>query len=402
MDQPDRTHVQQLPGELADKSMAAIAPHLRHTPEVSIEIADALTAAGRALAETTGRDESLRLVRQMRGSRRSLVVRAVADSVGQVIVRAFEPGDRPPEAWAREVSALRTLASVAYVPVPRLLASGSQPPVTVLEDLGDGESLADTLLGADRTRAEQHLYEWVDALADLHRTTVGVGTELARDVGRLTGEPPGSSIDALHDCVRVMRGVVDIPVGFETEIERLGSMLTVDTHAVLTPTDACPDNNIRTPNGVRLIDFEFAEYRHIAWDAASLRVPFPSCWCSWAIPAEVLDRALARYRRRLAPVLPYIESPAFDCALEAATLAWALVSAQWFLRMALADDPPVSEGGISAPPRRALVHDRMSRAAAQSADEYPAINRLCCSLLDRLRTRWPAAELTLEMAPAFR
>lgn len=369
---------------------------------MSIELADALVAAGRALDAATGRSESLRLVRQMRGSNRSLVLRAVGDHVGQVIVRAYGAADRPPEAWAREVEALRTLAPVADLPVPRLLASGAQPPVTVLEDLGDGESLADALLGADPARAEHHLYQWVDAIADLHSAALGLGADLAAEVAELTGHRPSGTVDALRDVAKGVRDVVEIPVGFGTEIDALSSTLAVDRYAVLTPTDACPDNNILTPDGVRLIDFEFAEYRHIAWDAAYLTVPFPSCWCSWAIPAEVLGRALSRYRRRLAPTLPYVGTQAFDQALGAATLGWTLITAQWFMPAALTDDPPISEDSVVAPTRRALLYDRMTRAAAQSANQFPAINQLARSILDKLHAKWPAAELMLQPAPAFR
>ena len=40
---------------------------------------------------------------------------------------------------------------------------------------------------------------------------------------------------------------------------------------------------------VVLVDFEGAEWRHVAWDVAYLRVPWPTCWCSWRMPDAVAE-----------------------------------------------------------------------------------------------------------------
>jgi hypothetical protein len=40
----------------------------------------------------------------------------------------------------------------------------------------------------------------------------------------------------------------------------------------LTPTDACPDNNIETTDGLVLVDFESAAVRPVVWDLADLLV----------------------------------------------------------------------------------------------------------------------------------
>ena len=61
----------------------------------------------------------------------------------------------------------------------------------------------------------------------------------------------------------------------------------------LTPGDTCPDNNVLTEAGVVLFDFEAAAIRHLAWDAAYLRVPWPSCWCAWRLPEDVARRPVA-------------------------------------------------------------------------------------------------------------
>ena len=123
----------------------------------------------------------------------------------------------------------------------------------------------------------------------------------------------------------------------------------------LTPGDACPDNNVRTPGGYVLIDFEWAEFRPVAWDAAYLRVPWPTCWCSWALPGEAVERALDRWRTAIGP-LP----PDFDTELDRATLAWAFLSTALFLPRILAGSDHVQNA--AGPLRRAFLHHRLSTA----------------------------------------
>ena len=52
---------------------------------------------------------------------------------------------------------------------------------------------------------------------------------------------------------------------------------------VLSAGDMCPDNNLVIDGRVVMIDLEFATIRHLAWDVANLRVPWPSCWCVWTL-----------------------------------------------------------------------------------------------------------------------
>ena len=60
------------------------------------------------------------------------------------------------------------------------------------------------------------------------------------------------------------------------------------------PADACPDNVLVTPDGLRLLDFEGAARYHALFDAGSLALPFPSCWCHDAFAEELRQRAARR------------------------------------------------------------------------------------------------------------
>ena len=99
----------------------------------------------------------------------------------------------------------------------------------------------------------------------------------------------------LDDAARVLDGHcaalgVPIPTGALDELRELRHVLGSDGTAALTPADTCPDNNVLVGDRVVLIDFEGAQWRHVAWDVAYLFVPWPSCWCAWSIPDELAAR----------------------------------------------------------------------------------------------------------------
>lgn len=155
----------------------------------------------------------------------------------------------------------------------------------------------------------------------------------------------------------------------------------------MTPGDTCPDNTVRTGAGWALLDFEGAEFRPLAWEAAYLRVPFPTCWCSWALPPAAAERALSRWRAEL-------DLPAgFDAEVDRATVAWTLVSTGWFLPRILSGSDTTE--GPPTPTRRALLQHRLTTA--------PATRPLADLAAE------PAAAITrtygdspLALAPAFR
>ena len=155
---------------------------------------------------------------------------------------------------------------------------------------------------------------WVDTLATLHlAATDAVLDDYARRLASRSRDTATHRVpEALAyaaDRLVSLGEAVDLPPSPELLeiLTDLPSRLT-PTAPVLTPGDACPDNNLLTADGALLIDFEFAEVRHPAWDVAYLRVPWPTCWCSWRLPTAVADRAVARYVERVAPSVPYVGS----------------------------------------------------------------------------------------------
>lgn len=339
----------------------------------------------------------LEVLDQLGGSTRSRV-RRVRDDHGTMIVKEFvSSGD----GWTRETAALSVLPAAA--PAPHLVTAGAVPPVVVMSDAGTGTSVADALLGPDPVTAADAVVAWAEAIAGLHLATAGLRDAFRDALAARAGDlpvPESTVPDELDAAARVIDRCcaelgVDVPAHALDELRGLDSRLGCGP-AALTPADACPDNNVSTGDGLVLIDFESAQWRRVAWDLAYLAVPWPTCWCSWRIPAGVAARAIEAYRARVAS--PYVDAPEFDADIAVAAVGWAFVSTSWFLREALLDDPPMGGPEKPTPTRRAMILHRLGRVRGSAGP--PALAELADRLHATLTARWGA--IPLPYAPAFR
>jgi hypothetical protein len=361
---------------------------------------------------------SLYEVEVLGGSPRSHVVRARTEGGSglppTVIVKAhLEMTTYAAE--VREPASLGLLTAAGSALAPRLLAVADLPPLVVLEDLGAGlPNLADALMGADAARAETLVLAWADAIARLHTTTSGWGDDLSTafttTAGRLgrdtppTDDMPGA-LAAAADTLAGQLGSLGVePTAEALDLARHLDELFGGTLAcrALTPSDACPDNNLVTDRGMVLLDFEGAQVRHVAWDAAYLTVPWPSCWCSWALPDELAQRALARWRSGVATVDPHMASTGFAGDLAVAAAGWAVISTAWFLERAVHDAAGKVPQVVDAPDpdRRAVLLRRLSLVAATADDRLTPLCDLAREIHDAALESW--GESPLALAPAFR
>ncbi len=302
--------------------------------------------------------------------------------------------------YARECSALEVLTGTGTV--PDLVAHDDARRLIVMEDLGTGGHLADALLGAAPSLARRRLLGWVDALARLHtaatpertaafeRAVVRRGATARADLEEQPGTAaeryaetlPGLGIDGLDDVIAALRSVPG----------RLSGQL------VISPGDVCPDNNVDTGGRLQLLDLEGAQLLHPAWDLAYLSVPWPSCWCSWALPEDLADAAVERYAQATGA------GPGFREELALATLVWSVVSPGWLLPRAL---EPVDDLGRHAddrpevPARRAMVMHRLARAAATTSPPgLEALPEFAGRLHVALERRW--GDVRLPLGPVWR
>ncbi|WP_375478279.1 hypothetical protein [uncultured Jatrophihabitans sp.] len=339
------------------------------------------------------------------GGERSTVarVRALAADGAEstLIVKAFRSAG---ESWVRETAALSVLP--AELGAPRLVAADGAPPVAVMTDLGAGASLARLLLGADPDAAAVAVRRWAEGVAAVHCATRGLRAEFRAALDERAGDLPvhDTRIGAdVEDAVRLLDAAcgrlgVAVPSGAFDELRELTHRLGSAGAAAITPADACPDDTASVGERLVLLDYENAQWRHVSWDVAYLRVPWPTCWCSWRLPDSVADAAVDAYRAAAAATFPEVGAESFGRDVEAATVGWSLMSATLMLGTALDGEPAPAGRLVHAPTRRAAITHRL--AGASESGELPAAAELARRLGAELRAQW--GDVPLDLAPAFR
>lgn len=324
------------------------------------------------------------------GSNRTLVVRAT-DGERTVVVKRYLDPDA--ESRHREPAGLVVMAGSGS---PRVLAEDPGVPLVVMEDLGSGQHLAARLLGPDRAAGERGLLDWAEALGAFHRLggerAPAFEAEVARrDASIVVDFLPGHLDESacewpqLADRLGVQPGpfdvLRDIPQRWRREVRSI------------SPNDTCPDNCIETPTGTALLDLEHATVRHVALDAAYLVAPWPTCWCTWGIPADLAERALTTWAD--AAGLALDDDLRHDIDLAAA--AWHWMTVGWFAP-GLFEEPAPARPGKPTP----LRQDRLVRSlrAASRSRALPELAPTAAALADAVEARWPVGPVL--DAPAFR
>ena len=296
-----------------------------------------LDVAERALGEVAGAPVRLRVLAELRADR---VVRCSVEGIDRasVVVKAAEHGEdayRGITTIHNEQAALTMLGRRAPGMAPELLAAVPELGVLVLEDLGDGDSLASLLLGNDPDAARDAALRSAAALGALHAATIGHAAEHAEVRGALSASDPTLDRVTLRDLdLRALVGLLpglltehDLPRQDQVAVDEIEQVLTELTDPgdflALSSGDPCPDNQRNGSDGVRFFDFEAAGYRHALVDAAHLSVPFPNCWCWRALPAEVAGEMQSAYRGSLAVACAAArDTTEFEHALARTTAAW--------------------------------------------------------------------------------
>ncbi|PKW19111.1 phosphotransferase family protein [Saccharopolyspora spinosa] len=393
-------------------------------PEVrvpaSAEATDTVGTAEAVLSKRTGAPVRLADAEDLGGSDRSVVMRVrIAASPFElprtVVVKHY--GECPVEArsdpFAHEAASCQlTTALPPEARVgPELIAHDAAERLLVLEDLGRGSTLADVLFADDPRVAERALLAWARALGRLHCTTAGCEADFDALMRRLGAK---SWTDPVADDI--VRSVGELPellsqtLGVDTPplmVERLtaaAELLESSRYRAFSPSDICPDNSLVTgSSGVRFLDFEWGCVRDVAMDAAYLQYPFPSSWCSYALPANLAESMLSTWRSEIVEVWPELDDDAVLMPrLFNAQLLWVWVSTWWFLPRTGETDRPIDLHMPSPRRSTALVdrwrHLRSDADRADMADVAEFADRVVDALVDR----FGAGALHLQPYPAFR
>jgi hypothetical protein len=394
--------------------IAADPPDLDQTPGPAVD--EAVAAAEAVLRRRYGAKIQLAEPEDLGGSKMSTVVRvrvaATPFSLPRTLVVKRYEAATPTESFVREAVSyqLFTALTAEERMCPELYAHDSAAGVIVIEDLGRAPTLADKLLGDDARSAERALLSWARSLGRLHATTAGREADFDALMRRLSaarvkGDPLAvkgpAAIERLPQLLEDALGV-QTPAHVFERAERTRWLLATSRHRAFSPSDLCPDNNLITSRGVRFLDFEGGCVRNIMLDAAYLRVPFPSCWCAFALPAGMTDAMFAAWRAEVRVMWPDLadDSVVLPRMLDA-QLFWVWASTFWFLPRPGEQDGPIDSHLPS--PRRSVALAARWRHLSEEARRAGAepIAEHANAVVDALSKKF-GPDLTLPMYPAFR
>jgi hypothetical protein len=293
---------------------------------------------------------------------------------------------------------------------PELIAHDNKLRLLVLEDLGRSSTLADRLLGNDARAAERALLGWARALGRLHTSTAGREadfTALMRRLGVPSWQDPvvpnvTTALAELPDLLQDVLGVRTV-AAFLEQARSAARLLGGTKYRAFSTSDVCPDNYVVTNRGGRFLDFEWGCVRDVCLDAAALRVPFPSCWCAFALPPGMTEAMLAAWRSEVATMWNDLDDDEVLLPrLLAAQLLWVCVSTCWLLPRVAKDDLPIA-AHLPSPRGSVALASRWQRlrvdAVAAGLDGVAADAE---AVVTALAARFGSDVLDLPLYPAFR
>jgi Ser/Thr protein kinase RdoA (MazF antagonist) len=281
-----------------------------------------------------------------------------------------------------ELAALEYLNGMPDPVAPRLLGADAEAGIVLMEDLGPGPSLADSLLTGDRSRVRADLVSYAEALGSVHAWSM----RRPRDPRLGTPPWPGDGARGKDAFLGAAVSLGLAAAGARTEIGQLSLMLAETGYQGLVHGDACPDNVRFLDGRCRIFDFEHSGWGPVVLDASCLLAPFPSCWCFGRLPASVAAPAMAAYRGRLEAAGIGL-GPPWDVAMTAALGAWIVAWGDAIAKV-LEED---KEWGTTTMRPRLLTWLRSFTSAAGRSGVLPGLRLLAGGLHERLSARWPQA-----------
>lgn len=383
------------------------------------DIDHTMAAAERLLSRWCGARVRLSDPEDLGGSARSVVLRVrVAEnpfSLPRTVVLKRNIGnvnDGDADPFAHEAASCRLLTAVQPAdPVgPELIAHDPGERLLVMEDLGRAATLAEKLLGSDPKAAERGLLAWARSLGRLHAVTAGREADfgaLMRRLGARTWHDPVApdARRALAELPDLLAGELGVttPDATAERARATARLLGGPGFRAFSPSDLCPDNNLVTNRGVRFLDFEWGCIRDVTLDVAYIRVPFPSCWCVFALPSGMADAMLAEWRAQVADVWPALaDDEVLLPRLREAHLLWTWLSTWWLMPRGGAPDRPIAFDESVSPRRGRALVDRWEGLGAACAATEPALAEHATAVAGALRSRFDVPTPALPPYPAFR
>jgi len=296
-----------------------------------------------------------------------------------------DAGDR---GFETELAALEQLSGMPVPVAPCLLGADAGAGILIMEDLGQGVSLADLLLTGGRERAEAGLIAYARALGSMHAWTMRRAAGLASPRARQAmGRDPWwlTAIANGKEPFLAAAARLGLPSeGVASEIDQIAPILREKGSLGLVHGDPCPDNALLFEDACRIFDFELSGWGSVILDAAYLLAPFPSCWCFADLPAEVAAPAVEAYRETLDAAGIGLGTD-WDAGLAAALAGW-IVARGRALTEVLDED---EQWGTTTMRPRLLAWLRNFVERAGGDQSLPRLRAILVEMHDRLSSRWP-------------
>ncbi|MFP2926997.1 phosphotransferase family protein [Pyxidicoccus sp. 3LG] len=288
-----------------------------------------------------------------------------------------------------EWTGLELLGRLNLTTAPGLIAGDVSTRLFLLEDLGTGPSLEDLFNGNDPRAATGGLLAVARLTGQMHARTLGVQADFDLIRHTLSPRPTRVRIDNARYLIehedRLRRwvaatGATEAP-GTHEDLEVLARELAdPGPFLALTHGDMAPGNTVFTPDGPRLLDFEYCGMRHALYDTLmwSLVVPLPD---------ELISRAELTYRIACSQGCDAAQVDSAWTRARATVVAARTVNVfQWIPLRALEQDRDWAPGFTE---RAALLrHLARCRAVLEPMNPVPALARTLASLEARLTERW--------------
>jgi hypothetical protein len=325
--------------------------------------------------------------------------------------------------FAHDWAGLEFLTSIGSTHGPHFYAGSLEHKSILIEDLGlDHPSLVGPLTRkysvTNIQEAEAALIAYVRRVGKMHADTLGKANQFTSILNKIYPQalrynfiPEIDGLEVLSQ-LRLLTG--DNTHELENEIKDILTFAkTPGDFNVYLHGDICPDNVYFQGNEIRLIDFEFGDYGHALLDGTYLRMSMPSCWCSKAVPDNVLHRMEAIYRDELKSRLNLVaDDSIYNKQLAYACAYWIIRALQSLHEIKLIDNEwicpssPVDSESKWEPKKNAFRPRILSRLAAfitcaKSTGNLPQLCKASTHLLSHLKKIWPEAQ-SMDVFPVFK
>jgi hypothetical protein len=326
---------------------------------------------------------------------------------------AYDPASTEPRSAAahffNDWAGLQLLSQAAGAEsiAPRFYGGDRAAGIFVIEDLGEGVSPDQALLGDDPAAAEANLLELARMLGRMHAATIGWNEQFVHIRAALGPYTPGDQgyrwlADGFLDTAKAL----DVPLrsGAAAELEMLINVLSnPGPFLAYTHGDPCPDNWVWAGERLRLFDFEIGAFRHALTDGVYGRIHFPTCWCVNRLPDRIPALMESAYRDELARACPAAQDDhLFERAVVEACTYWVLQLCSRNMRSILKLIDEDFEWGISTVRQRVLLRAGILEQLTAERGYLVALGATFADIAAKLRARWPAEAGMMPYYPAFR